>query len=132
MEEEIFSFETSMDSFLRLNANFRSTEQESALLHQQDVGVDDDEKEITATTQQAAVRKESVSPTDLSALSIVFFPFCPRKLPQQVRTLRLWMHRMRELLHRGAFTISIFRRQRVFSVYLFVFSDCLRDDKSLK
>ena len=64
MEEEIFSFETSMDSFLRSNANFTSTEQESALLHQQDVGVDEDEKETTTTTQQAAVRKEFVSPTE--------------------------------------------------------------------
>ena len=36
MEEEIFSFEASMDGFL--NQNFTSTEQESALLHQQDVG----------------------------------------------------------------------------------------------
>ena len=44
MEEEIFSFGTSMDSFLRSNANFTSTEQESALLHHQDVGVEDDEK----------------------------------------------------------------------------------------
>ena len=64
MEEEIFPFETSMDSFLRSNANFTSTEQESALLHQQDVGVDDDEKETTTTTQQAAVRKEFESPTE--------------------------------------------------------------------
>ena len=37
MEEEIFPFETAMDGFLRLNANFTSTEQESALLHQQDI-----------------------------------------------------------------------------------------------
>ena len=64
MEEDIFPFEISMDSFLRSNANFTSTEQESALLHQQDVGVDDDEKETTTTTQQAAVRKEFVSPTE--------------------------------------------------------------------
>ena len=42
MEKEISPFEASMDSFLR--SNFTSTEQESALLHQQDVGVDDDEK----------------------------------------------------------------------------------------
>ena len=62
MEEEIFSFEASMDGFL--NQNFTSTEQESALLHQQDVGVDDDEKETTATTQQAAVREEFVSPME--------------------------------------------------------------------
>ena len=64
MEKEIFPFETSMNSFMRSNANFTSTEQESTLLHQQDVGVDDDEKEITTTTQQAAVRKEFVSPTE--------------------------------------------------------------------
>ena len=44
MEEEIFSFEASMDGFL--NQKFTSTEQESALLHQQDVGVDDDEKKL--------------------------------------------------------------------------------------
>ena len=62
MEEEIFSFETSIDGFL--NQNFTSTEQESALLHQQDVGVDDDEKETITTTQQEAVRKEFVSPTE--------------------------------------------------------------------
>ena len=62
MEEEIFSFEASMDGFL--NQNFTSTEQESALLHQQDVGVDDDEKETTTTTQQAAVREEFVSPME--------------------------------------------------------------------
>ena len=62
MEDEIFSFEASTDSFL--NQNFTSTEQESALLYQQDVGVDDNEKETTTTTQQAAVRKEFVSPTE--------------------------------------------------------------------
>ena len=61
MEDNIFSFEASTDGFL--NQNFTSTEQESALLHQQDVGVDDNEKETTTTTQQAAVRKEFVSPT---------------------------------------------------------------------
>ena len=62
MEEEFFSYEASMDRFL--NQNFPSTEQESALLHQQDVGVDDDDKETTTTTQEAAVRKEFVSPTE--------------------------------------------------------------------
>ena len=61
-EEEIFSFETSMDGFLR--SNFTSTEQECALLHQPDVGVDDDEKETTTTSQQATVREEFVSPTE--------------------------------------------------------------------
>ena len=55
-------FETSMNGFL--HSNFTSTEQESALLHQQHVGVDDDDKETTATTQQAAVREEFVSPTE--------------------------------------------------------------------
>ena len=134
MEEEISPFESSMDG--SLNQNFTSTEQESALLHQQDVGADDDEKENTTTTQQAAVREEFVSYTEerqgttawatkqhklfdrgrpsamqliflkrelfpcvlcivccclffplvvfLSVLSIVFFPFCPQKLPKQV------------------------------------------------
>ena len=85
MEEEIFSFETSMDSFLRLNANFRSTEQESALLHQQDIGVDDDEKETTATTQQAAVRKEFVSPTE----------------KQQQRVTTAWETEQHKLFDRG-------------------------------
>ena len=42
MEEEISPFESSIDG--SLNQNFTSTEQESALLHQQDVGVDDDGK----------------------------------------------------------------------------------------
>ena len=60
MQGGIFSFEASTDG--SLNQNFTSTEQESALLHQQDVGADDNEKETT-TTQQAAVRKEFVSPT---------------------------------------------------------------------
>ena len=61
MEDKIFSFEVSTDGFF--NQNFISTEQESALLHQQDVAVDDNEKETTTTTQQTAVRKEFVSPT---------------------------------------------------------------------
>ena len=61
MEDNFFSFEASTDSVF--NQNFTSTEQESALLHQQDVGVDDNDKETTTTTQQAAVRKEFVSPT---------------------------------------------------------------------
>ena len=39
-------------------------EQEYTLLHQPDVGVDNDEKEITTTTQQAAVREEFVSHTE--------------------------------------------------------------------
>ena len=61
VEDKIFSFEASTDGFF--NQTFTSTEQESALLHQQDVGVDDNEKETTTTTQQTAVRKEFVSPT---------------------------------------------------------------------
>ena len=59
MEEEIFPFETSMDSFLRSNANFTSTGQESALLHQQDVGVDDDEKETTTTLNKQLFARSS-------------------------------------------------------------------------
>ena len=55
-------FETSMNGFL--HSNFTSTEQKSALLHQQDVGVDDDEKETTTTFQQATVREQFVSPTE--------------------------------------------------------------------
>ena len=55
-------FKTGTDVFL--NLNFTSTEQECVLLHQPDVGVDDDEKETTATSQQAAVREEFVSPTE--------------------------------------------------------------------
>ena len=62
MEKEISPFESSMDG--SLNQNSTSTEQESALLHQQDVGVDDDEKETTTTIQQAAVREEFVSYTE--------------------------------------------------------------------
>ena len=61
MEDKSFLFEASTDGFL--NQTFTSTEQEFALLHQQDVGVDDNEKETTITTQQAAVPKEFVSPT---------------------------------------------------------------------
>ena len=49
-----------MDGFLRSNCT--STEHESVLLHQPDVGVDD-EKETTATSQQAAVREKFTSPT---------------------------------------------------------------------
>ena len=61
MEDEIVSFKAGTDVFF--NQNFTSTEQESALLHQQDVRVDENEKEITTTTQEAAVRKGFVSPT---------------------------------------------------------------------
>ena len=58
-EEGIFPLETSMDGFLHFN--FTSPEQEYILL-QPDVGVDD-EKENTATTQQAAAREEFAKPT---------------------------------------------------------------------
>ena len=62
MEEEgLFPLETSMDSFLRSYCT--SIEREYILLHQPDVGVDD-EKETTATSQQAAVREEFASPTE--------------------------------------------------------------------
>ena len=54
-------FKASIDGFL--NPNSTSTEQECVLLHQPDVGVDD-EKETTATSQQAAVREEFASPTE--------------------------------------------------------------------
>ena len=54
-EEGTFSFETSMDGFLRSNCT--STEQECNLL-QSDVGVND------ATTQQATVCEEFVTPTE--------------------------------------------------------------------
>ena len=70
MEEEyFFPFETSMDGFLR--SNFPSMEQGYILLQsnvgvndnrvQPEVGMDDNDD---ATTQQAAVRKEFVSPTE--------------------------------------------------------------------
>ena len=54
-------FKASIDGFL--NLTFTSTEQECVLLHQPDVGVDDD-KETTATSQQAAVREEFASSTE--------------------------------------------------------------------
>ena len=60
MQGGIFSFEASTDGLLDKNVTSTKPE-EPALLHQQDVGVDDNEKE---TTQQAAVRKEFVSPTE--------------------------------------------------------------------
>ena len=83
IEEEIFSFEASMDGFL--NQNFTSMEKESALLHHQDVGVDDDEKETTTTTQQAAVRKEFVSPAE----------------KQQQRGTTAWATKQHKLFDRG-------------------------------
>ena len=45
-EEENFRFETSMDGFLRSKCT--STEQEYILLHQSDIGVDDNEEEIAS------------------------------------------------------------------------------------
>ena len=59
-EEGRFTVKTSMDSCLLSNCT--STEQEYTLLHQPNVGVDD-EKETAATSQQAAVREEFVSHT---------------------------------------------------------------------
>ena len=68
-KEETFPFETSMDGFLRSNCT--STEQECILL-QPDVGVNDNKVQPEvgmddrngATTQQAAVCEEFVSPTE--------------------------------------------------------------------
>ena len=60
-EEECFPPEISLDGFLRSNCT--STKQEYVLLHQPDVRVDD-EKQTTATSQQAAVREEFASPTE--------------------------------------------------------------------
>ena len=58
-DESLFPFEASTDDLL--DKNVTSTKQEEpALLHQQHVGVDDNEKE---TTQQAAIREESARPT---------------------------------------------------------------------
>ena len=58
-EESFFPFEASTEDLL--DKYLTSTKQdEPALLHQQHVGVDDNEKE---TTQQAAVREESARPT---------------------------------------------------------------------
>ena len=50
---ELSPLKTSMDGFLRSNCT--STEQEYILLHQPDVGVDDEKKTTAATSQQAAV-----------------------------------------------------------------------------
>ena len=55
-EEESFPFETSMDGFLRSNCT--STEQEYILLHQSDIGVDDND-EATASKVQVGARKLS-------------------------------------------------------------------------
>ena len=68
-EEETFPFEISMDGFLRSTCT--SSEQEYILL-QLNVGVNDHRVQIEvgmddnndATTQQAAVREEFVSPTE--------------------------------------------------------------------
>ena len=59
-EEEVITLETSMDGFL--HSNCTSPEQECFLLHQPDVGVDD-EKETTASAQQTAIREEFARPT---------------------------------------------------------------------
>ena len=60
-DESLFPFEASTDGFL--DKNVTSTKQEEpSLLHQQDVGVDDNEKETT-TTEQAAAHEESTRPT---------------------------------------------------------------------
>ena len=61
-EEEFFPPETSVDGFLR--SNYTSTEQECILLHQPDVGVDDEKETTAATSQQAAVREDIASPTE--------------------------------------------------------------------
>ena len=50
-----------MNGFLRSNCT--NTEQEYILHNQSDVGIDD-EKETTATSQQAAVREECAIPTE--------------------------------------------------------------------
>ena len=51
-----------MDGFL--HSNFTSPEQECILLHQPDVGVDDEKETTAATSQQAAVHEEFASPTE--------------------------------------------------------------------
>ena len=58
-EDGILPLETSMDGFL--HSNCTSLDQE-CILHQPDVGVDD-EKETTTTTQHAAAREELARPT---------------------------------------------------------------------
>ena len=85
LKTKFFPYFTKILFFLRSNANFTSTEQESALLHQQDVGVDDDEKETTTTTQQADVRKEFVSPTE----------------KQQQRGTTAWVTKQHKVFDRG-------------------------------
>ena len=101
MEEEISSFEANMDGFL--NQNFTITEQEPALLHQQDVGVDDDEKETITTTQQAAVREKFVSPTE----------------KQQQRGTTAWGTEQHKLFDRGRpFAMQLFFwKENCFPVY---------------
>ena len=60
-DESLFPFEASTEDLL--DKYVTSTKQEeSALLHQRGVGVDDGEKETT-TTEQAAAREESTRPT---------------------------------------------------------------------
>ena len=60
-KEEIVPFETSMDGFLRFNCTSPDQE-DTIILLQPDVGVDD-EKETTGTPQQVAAREEFVRPT---------------------------------------------------------------------
>ena len=62
MQGGIFPFEASTDGLLD-NYVTSTKQEEPALLHQQDVGVGDGEKETT-TTGQAVVRKEFVNPTE--------------------------------------------------------------------
>ena len=61
-EESLFPFEASTDGLLDKNVT-NTKQEEPALLCQQDVGVDDEEKEATTTTKPADVRK-FVSPTE--------------------------------------------------------------------
>ena len=61
-KERLFPLETSIDGFLRSNCT--STEQEYILLHQSDVGVDDEKETTAATSQQTAVREEFASSTE--------------------------------------------------------------------
>ena len=63
-DESLFPFEASTEDFWENNVT-STKQEENALLHQQHVGVDDGEKE---TTQQAAVCKEFVSPTEKQQL----------------------------------------------------------------
>ena len=61
-EDRPFPPETSIDGFL--HSNFTSPKQECILLHQPDVGVDDEKETTAATSRQATVREEFASPTE--------------------------------------------------------------------